>query len=45
MARNKNGLSGPAAVWFIHGSGLGVHCWATEAAFALLHWVRRLRIP
>ena len=27
-----------------HGSGLGVHRWVVEAAFALLHWFRRLRI-
>ena len=26
-----------------HGSGLGVHRWVVEAAFALLHWFRRLR--
>ncbi|MER6573602.1 IS5 family transposase, partial [Streptomyces sp. NPDC001093] len=25
------------------GSGLGVHRWVVEAAFALLHWFRRLR--
>jgi transposase len=27
-----------------HGSGLGVHRWVVEAAFALLHWFRRLRM-
>jgi transposase len=27
-----------------HGSGLGVYRWVVEAAFALLHWFRRLRI-
>ncbi|MGK4598616.1 IS5 family transposase [Amycolatopsis sp. w19] len=27
-----------------HGSGLGVHRWVVEGAFALLHWFRRLRI-
>ncbi|MGW4047813.1 hypothetical protein [Streptomyces sp. NPDC004721] len=27
-----------------HGSGLGVHRWVVEAAFALLRWFRRLRI-
>jgi len=27
-----------------HGSGLGVYRWVAEAAFALLHWFRRLRI-
>jgi transposase len=27
-----------------HGSGLGVHRWVVEQAFALLHWFRRLRI-
>ncbi|GAA3577564.1 hypothetical protein GCM10022222_72820 [Amycolatopsis ultiminotia] len=27
-----------------HGSGLGVHRWVVEHAFALLHWFRRLRI-
>ncbi len=27
-----------------HGSGLGVHHWVAEAAFALLYWFRRLRI-
>jgi transposase len=27
-----------------HGSGLGIHRWVAEAAFALLHWFRRLRI-
>jgi transposase InsO family protein len=27
-----------------HGSGLGVHRWVVEAEFALLHWLRRLRI-
>ncbi|WP_371106013.1 MULTISPECIES: transposase [Streptomyces] len=27
-----------------HGSGLGVHRWVVEAAFAPLHWFRRLRI-
>ena len=26
-----------------YGSGLGIHRWAVEAAFALLHWFRRLR--
>jgi transposase len=26
-----------------HGSGLGVHRWVVEAAFALLHWFRHLR--
>ena len=28
-----------------HGSGLGAYRWVAEAAFALLHWFRRLRIP
>lgn len=27
-----------------HGSGLGIYRWVAEAAFALLHWFRRLRI-
>jgi transposase len=27
-----------------HGSGLGAYRWVVEAAFALLHWFRRLRI-
>jgi hypothetical protein len=27
-----------------HGSGLGVHRWVVEQAFALLHWFRRLRV-
>ena len=27
-----------------HGSGLGRNRWVVEAAFALLHWFRRLRI-
>ncbi|MCW2865433.1 MAG: hypothetical protein JWP48_7141 [Actinoallomurus sp.] len=27
-----------------HGSGLGIFRWVAEAAFALLHWFRRLRI-
>ncbi|GGY14747.1 hypothetical protein GCM10010358_78490 [Streptomyces minutiscleroticus] len=27
-----------------HGSGPGVHCWVVEQGFALLHWLRRLRI-
>lgn len=27
-----------------HGSGLGIHRWVVEHAFALLHWYRRLRI-
>lgn len=27
-----------------HGSGLGKNRWVVEAAFALLHWFRRLRI-
>ena len=27
-----------------HGSGLGTYRWVVEAAFALLHWFRRLRI-
>jgi transposase len=27
-----------------HGSGLGRYRWVVEAAFALLHWFRRLRI-
>jgi hypothetical protein len=27
-----------------HGSGLGVHRWVVEGAFALLPWFRRLRI-
>lgn len=28
-----------------HGSGLGVHRWVVEAAFALLYWFRRQRFP
>jgi len=27
-----------------HGSGLGVHRWVVEQSFALLHWLRRLRV-
>ncbi|KZB84175.1 hypothetical protein AVL48_34315 [Amycolatopsis regifaucium] len=27
-----------------HGSGLGIHRWVVEGAFALLPWFRRLRI-
>ena len=27
-----------------HGSGLGIYRWVAEAAFALLHWFRCVRI-